>query len=96
MSRHTNPPPATIAYLVHHGILGQKWGKRNGPLYPLGASDHSVSEKKAGWRKTLDRGGESGEEVLIGPFPVCFSSRELNFSLFVRVKLKREEERQDE
>ena len=42
-------------YLSHHGILGQKWGKRNGPPYPLGVSDHSSSEKKAGWRKSLDR-----------------------------------------
>ena len=40
-------------HLAHHGILGQKWGKRNGPPYPLGASDHSSSEKKAGWRNSL-------------------------------------------
>jgi hypothetical protein len=40
--------------LKHHGILGQKWGKRNGPPYPLSASDHSAREKKAGWRKSLD------------------------------------------
>ena len=39
--------------LYHHGILGQRWGKKNGPPYPLGASDHSASEKKAGWRKSL-------------------------------------------
>ena len=41
-------------YLEHHGILGQKWGKRNGPPYPLSASDHSSSEKKAGWRQSLN------------------------------------------
>lgn len=39
--------------LSHHGILGQKWHKRNGPPYPLGADDHSASEKKAGWIQSL-------------------------------------------
>lgn len=33
--------------LVHHGIVGQKWGKRNGPPYPLGGGDYTESEKKA-------------------------------------------------
>ena len=46
-------------YLYHHGILGQRWGKRNGPPYPLGSSNHSASEKKAGWRKSLDKQGGS-------------------------------------
>jgi hypothetical protein len=39
--------------LYHHGILGMHWGKQNGPPYPLGSGDHSASEKKAGWRKSL-------------------------------------------
>lgn len=40
-------------YLSHHGILGQKWGKKNGPPYPLDAEDHSASEKKSDWKKSL-------------------------------------------
>lgn len=46
--------------LYHHGILGQEWYKRNGPPYPLRASNHSASEKKAGWRKSLDKSDEKG------------------------------------
>lgn len=32
--------------LKHHGILGQKWGKRNGPPYPLGGGDYTQLERK--------------------------------------------------
>ena len=47
--------------LYHHGILGMHWGQKNGPPYPLGASDHSASEKKAGYQKSIN--GSSTSET---------------------------------
>lgn len=31
--------------IKHHGILGQKWGVKNGPPYPLGGGDYTAREK---------------------------------------------------
>lgn len=61
--------------LYHHGILGQKWGVRNGPPYPLGASDHSASEKRAGWKKSLDKSGQKTDNKVVGSSVVIVNGR---------------------
>lgn len=37
--------------LSHHGILGQKWGKQNGPPYPLSDVKHKLVVRRAEKRK---------------------------------------------
>lgn len=34
-------------YLAHHGIEGMRWGKRNGPPYPLSDAKHNKVVKKS-------------------------------------------------
>ena len=58
-----NPYVRRELELYHHGIAGQRWGKKNGPPYPLSAGAHSASEKKAGWRKSLSGGGGSSKRT---------------------------------
>lgn len=41
-------------YLQHHGIEGQRWGKRNGPPYPLSRSRMSAKEKARNPRTMTD------------------------------------------
>ena len=49
--------------LYHHGILGQKWGVKNGPPYPLGVGDHNAREKKAGWRQSLNTSSDKKDRL---------------------------------
>lgn len=52
---------AGMSYLEHHGILGQKWGKKEGPPYPLGSGDHSSAEKSAAQAAGVKVGSDSGK-----------------------------------
>lgn len=46
-------PTISSDEIYHHGILGQRYGKRNGPPYPLDSGSHSSEEKKHGWKQSL-------------------------------------------
>lgn len=50
--------------LAHHGILGQKWGVRNGPPYPLGYEAHSKAEKKANPKTRIDGKSDTNNKHL--------------------------------
>jgi len=43
-------------YMAHHGIAGQKWGKRNGPPYPLEYSKLSPEERSEAKQKAIRTG----------------------------------------
>lgn len=43
-------------YICHHGILGQKWGKKNGPPYPLDYSKLSPEERYEAKKKAIESG----------------------------------------
>ena len=47
--------------IAHHGILGMKWGRLNGPPYPIGRGDHSANEKKAASKAGIKVGSDSGK-----------------------------------
>ena len=52
--------------MSHSGILGQKWGKRNGPPYPLSTQQHTQVTKSAGSAQrfaALERGGGSAASL---------------------------------
>ena len=66
-----NPYVRQELELYHHGVAGQKWGKRNGPPYPLAASAHSASEKKAGWRSSLSGASRKAKAVGRGAVKVA-------------------------
>lgn len=48
-------------WLEHHGILGMKWNRKNGPPYPLGQGDHSSGEKAAAKAAGVSVGSDSGK-----------------------------------
>lgn len=51
--------------LSHHGILGQKWGKRNGPPYPLGSDKSTGKRLKKSKGSIFKKNKSSGKKVFV-------------------------------
>lgn len=51
-----------IDQLMHHGVQGQKWGKRNGPPYPLNAEGRADLEKQI--EKSEKKSKKAGKAIV--------------------------------
>lgn len=49
-------------YLVHHGVKEQKWGVKNGPPYPLDASQVPAEQRKANPKIYSDKKEDSNKK----------------------------------
>ena len=50
-------------YVEHHGIIGMKWGKKNGPPYPLSGPEHASVTKQASASEKAAAKARGGGEV---------------------------------
>lgn len=55
MVEYQSTPDFYNEYISHHGILGQKWGKQNGPPYPLGSDVSTGSRLKSGAKGSVKK-----------------------------------------
>ena len=75
--------------LYHHGIKGQKWGKRNGPPYPLAPKDRSALEKRAADQHSSNHssknsklhGVSKGAERLVYSVGAKINPREVKYAI---------------
>lgn len=49
-------------FLAHYGIMGQKWGVKNGPPYPLSYDAHSSVQKALNPKSALDNYSNEGSK----------------------------------
>lgn len=73
--------------LTHHGIVGMKWGKRNGPPYPLSSGAMSSTERK--WAKG-DGKGDSGDDPGTGPRKKDYKPRSITTTKRKRAKVAKQ------
>lgn len=64
-------------FLEHYGIAGMKWGRRNGPPYPLGSEQKSKVEIRKEYRADKKEAFVRGRDATVADRALAYSMKKL-------------------
>lgn len=68
-------------YLKHHGILGMKWGKKNGPPYPLDEKKHDKIVERAEKKLAKKKKAYAKDPEKLKKYNELYSDEEIDTAL---------------
>ena len=105
MVTYTATPDFYNDYISHHGILGQKWGKKNGPPYPLDSKvstgkklkkwvdKHTITRKPKSEGSAPKYGEKRGDKIIRNPSDVIDVATEDGMKEYLDKNMKIEKDK---